>query len=324
MRTLGLCHSAIAIVTAVAVFAGCDNRASNAIVPAATDGIAARSSADKGIYVVDWSSSSSWLLGYDIKNGQIKSPPCTVKGISYVLSVAVDRQGSLVVPNPTADSITVFAGPDMCGADLGSINDPYGSPYVVASNNAVTGIIAVGHFSGGVISLCKLATLECAATLTNPNMSAIAGIAMANDGDCWASAWDQNVGASVLIYFKRCSGHGKVATGYQVIEYGGLTIDAHGNLLAIDFGGSGNSAVYTYKGCNPHCTLIAGPLWLVSNEDQGSLNKESTIFAAAGTNTGTEINFYSYSPTKITYLYNFNTLHGRFAVATAFNPRSKQ
>lgn len=318
------CRSAIGFVVVVALFAGCDNRATSVVVPPASDGTAVPRSAERGIYVVIGSSSAIRLYGYRIKNGRLQFHPCSIKGVSYFLNVAVDALGDAMVPDPSTNAVTVFQGPNMCGANLGSIRDPYGQPYLAVSNDAITGIVAVSHVSGGVISICRLSTLDCAATLTNPNIVGVTGIAMANNGDCWASGFNNSSGSSVLIYFKRCSGRGEVASGFEIADFGGLAIDGHGNIVAINFGNSGSSNVYTYKGCDPHCTLIAGPLWLMSNEDQGSFNRDSTIFAAAGTNTRSEINFYGYSPTKITYLYSYKTNYAGWAISTAYNPRSKQ
>jgi hypothetical protein len=338
MKGLNLGRYALTSCVAAAMLAGCGGSQPPIAAPGAipqSRAVASRAasrslhevagpnSSERGIYVVVWDSSFFALLGYRIKSGHIKTPPCTVKGVSFADSVTVDGQGNLIVPEPNTSSVGVFEGPTMCGPDLGSVYDPYGSPIVVASNNAVTGNIAVAHASGGIISICKLATLDCNAKLTNPDMSAIAGIAMANNGDCWASAYTTSYGVA-LFYFRHCSGTGKAATGYQNTNAGGLYIDSEGNLVSMDFGGSGPSSVYVYKGCKPRCSLLGGPFFLDGNQIQGSLNKESTTFATVGADTRSQVNIYSYSPTKINYLYSFDTYRQGDGLGVAYNPRSKQ
>jgi hypothetical protein len=338
VRRSGFDRYALSICAAAAALAGCGGSQPPIGGPGAvpqTSAIATQAAshsfhempapdtAKRGIYVVVWDSTFFAIFGYHIKHGSIKAPPCTVKGVSFAVSVAVDGQGNLIVPEPNTNSVGVFEGPGICGPSLGSIRDPYGSPYIVTSNNAVTGAIAVSHASGGIISICKLATLECNAKLTNPGMSAIAGIAMANNGDCWASGYSSSP-AVTLFYFRHCSGAGKATTGYQNTNAGGLYIDSHSDLVAMDFGGSGPSSVYVYKGCKPRCLLLGGPFFLDGNQIQGSLNKESTTFATVGADTGSQVNIYSCSPTEITYLYSFTTYRQGYGLGVAYNPRSKQ
>ena len=278
-----------------------------------------------GIYIdLQTSPSSSEILGYRNKNGRPR-PFCTVGGVSYADRIAVDPVGDLIAPDSFAASITVFRGPRMCGKQLGSFTDPYGQPLDAASNDAATGTIAVANIFGnsgnGSISVCTLAQ-GCTANLTNNNMVEVAGVAMANNGDCWASAVKSSFVAT-LTYFKHCAGSGQPSGGYQNKAYGGLDIDSHGNILSISWSGYGSS-LYVYQGCRPQCTLIGGPFKLKLQTMTGHLNGNGKTFAAAVYQRG-RIDIYKYTPTNVTYQYSVTDgLTGGTVAGVAFTPRSKE
>ena len=125
----------------------------------------------------------------------------------------------------------------MCGAKLGAAHDPFGQPSDASSNNAATGKIAVGTTN-----------------LTNSNMYEVAGVAIAKDGDCWASA-TASLGTATLTYFKGCSGSVKLRRASAINIMAGLDIDGNGNPVSTGI----NGTLYVYKGCNPSCTLV-GPV----------------------------------------------------------------
>jgi hypothetical protein len=272
----------------------------------------------KGIYVAE----GTVIYGYAANKQRLRGPKCTVKGTSYANAVAVDGAGNLMVPNGGDRSVTIFKGPEMCGPELGSFNDSYGQPSGAASNNAATGMIAVANIfdssGAGSIAVCTLSG-GCTKNLTNSNMYEVAGVAMARNGDCWGSATN-SVGAATLTYFKRCTGAGQAATGWRNAYYGGLAVDIHGYLVALD---AFAPQLWIYKGCNPSCTLVAGPFTLHGDSVYGSLNENSTQFAAA--DYGDEqIDVYAYSLTGLKYEYSFGVGGISDALGVAFNPRSKE
>jgi hypothetical protein len=273
----------------------------------------------KGIYVA----SGGTIYGYAVNKQRVRGPKCTVKGMNYLNAVEVDGVGNLMVPSGGSRTVTVFKGPEMCGPELGSFNDSYGQPSDVASNDAATGTIAVANIfdssGAGSISVCTLSG-GCTKNLTNANMYEVASVAMAKNGDCWASA-SNSVGTATLTYFKRCAGAGQAATGWKSTYYGGLTIDIHGYLAALD---AFASQLWIYKGCNPSCTLVAGPFTLHGDSVYASLNKNSTLLAAADYSDGT-VDVYAYSLTGLKYEYSCCSAGiSKTVGGVAFNPRSKE
>jgi hypothetical protein len=263
------------------------------------------------------------IAGYPHKNTSNGPPTCTL-GASYPNGIAVDGKGNLIDPDGGTRTVIVYAGPGMCGSEIGSISDGYGQPSDASSANAATGEIAVGNIFGtsgaGGISLCSISA-GCTSFLTNSNMYEVAGVAMANNGDCWASATN-SLGTATLTYFAGCTGAGVAATGWQNTYYGGLDIDANGNLVAID---AFTPALRVYSGCNPACSLVSGPFPLQNDAVFGHLNKQSMTFAAGDYVNGA-IDVYYYSPTSLTYWYSFNNGLGVSddVEGAAYNPRSRQ
>jgi hypothetical protein len=315
------------ILAAAVLSAGCGGTGMSPNTPMTSDASSAVQEARsttvpdvfrKGVYVGD----GTVIDGYAVNKQRVRGPKCTVKGMSYLNTVEVDGVGNLMVPNGGSKTVSVFKGPEMCGPELGSFNDPYGAPSDVASNNAVTGTIAVANVfdtSGpGSISVCTFSA-GCTQNLTNANMYEVASVAMAKNGDCWASA-SNSVGTASLTYFKRCAGAGQAATGWRNTYYGGLTIDIHGYLVAID---AFTPEVWIYKGCNPSCTLVAGPFTLHGDSLYASLNKDSTLLAAADYSVG-QVDVYAYSLTGLTYEYSCCGNVSTGVGGVAFNPRSKE
>ena len=288
-------------------------------------GIAAPDAAKNGIYV---GLSAGSVFGYTYKNSDNGPAICTVYSDSNrnaVNDIAVDHKGNLMVPEGGTRSILLFKGPKMCGPSAGTISDPYGDDAAVASNNALTGTIAVGNIFGEgsgepepSISICTLSG-GCTADLTNSNfLEELLGVAMDKNGNCWASGLES--GAATLTYFAGCTGSGQTATGYQNELAGGLDVDSHGNLVSISGNGSSpseTSYAFVYSGCNPACKLVGGPFALEGASIYGHVNKKSTMFAVGDWQYG-QVDVYSYKPKRITYLYSFNNgLSGYGEVYTA-------
>jgi hypothetical protein len=279
--------------------------------------------AASGIYASEVYATDVW--GFPIKNNHDRKAMCVIKGVSGANGIAVDGSGNLVDPDGGTNTILVFKGPRMCGAELGSISDPYGQPSDAASENAATGTIVIANIfdknkTPGSVSRCTLAH-GCKTNLRSKNMDEVAAVALAKNGDCWASATNAK-GTATLTYFKACSGSGKAAGGYRNAYYGGLDIDDKDNLVSLSYL---DQKLYVYKGCNPKCSLVGGPFTLKGEATFGHLNATSTKFVAGDFQYG-RIDVYSYSPGKVKFAYSFNKgfSPSELVEGAAFNPRSTE
>jgi hypothetical protein len=282
-----------------------------------------RRQAGGGIYVSEFYNSTMWA--YPNKNTGNNGPTCSITPVSYINDLATDQVGNLIEPDGGSREVNIFTGPGTCGSLMGTISDGYGQPADAASANAATGKIAVGNIfdnSGepGSISVCTLSG-GCTSNLTNANMYELAGVAMANNGDCWGSAINSG-GTATLTYFAGCAGGGVAATGFMNSSYGGLDIDNKGNLVAMDLAGE---HIWVYSGCNPACTVVGGPFSAHGESVFGHLNKQSMAYAAGDFANG-EVDVYTYNPTDVAYRYSFNNgLSASLDVeGVAYNPASKQ
>jgi hypothetical protein len=145
---------------------------------------------------------------------------------------------------------------------------------------------------------------------------------MDNSGNCWGDGIDPS-GLATLTYFAGCSGGGVQATGFVNSSFGGIDIDASGNLVTID---GFAPAVYVYSGCNPACTLVGGPFPLIGDAIFGHLNSKFNNKLATGNFVNGQIDIYRYTPTSLTYAYSFNNgLSPSLDVeGAAYNKRSPQ
>lgn len=275
-----------------------------------------------GVYVSEFSGSD--ILGYPNPNNNNGPPTCMVAA-AYINGFGVDPKGALIAPNGSPHTVYVYHGPKLCEASSGSFADNYGQPADAASLSALTGTIIVGNIttgtqSTGSVSICTLSG-GCTANLTNASITGYGGgVALAKNGDCWMSAEKQSFSSFVLVYWKGCTGGGQVATGTKNTYYGGLTIDNKGNLISIDLSGS----IYVYSGCNPACTVVGGPFSTQGESLFGGLNKESNQFVV-GDYEDTQADVYTYSPTKITFSYDFDNglTSGDDSEGAAFSPANK-
>ena len=245
-------------------------------------------------------------------------------------NIAVDRQGDLlVVTERSTPNVIVYAGPGLCGPELGSISDPYGFPVDVASRDARNGRIVMATsgspFKHDSVSVCTLSG-GCTANLKTPGMKYVLGVALAPNGDCWASGGSQMSGRIVgsLGYFAHCRGRGVAATGFLDGDPNGLDIDASGNLVSVS-----DDSLYVYSGCNPACTLLGGPFRLHGVARYGHLDASSKHFVAAdvvcGSGNVAELDVYSYSTSAIKHEYSIsNGISSSCPTDAAFSPSSKE
>lgn len=276
-----------------------------------------------GIYVS--AQQSTRIFGYP-KPNRLNGPPICSESVYPTGDVAVDGNGNLIAPVDFTE-VLVFKGPRMCGPEVGSVQMCCeGHAVDAASSDAINGVIVVAALqdgsAGGSVEVCTLKN-GCGTNLKNNHMNFVVGVALAKNGDCWASSQEGHYSGAVLTYFKGCSGSGTTATGYRNLEAGGLDIDEHGDLVAIS--SSSTPAIYVYSGCRPICKLVGGPFSLHGQVEFGHLNRYSTRFAAADYADG-EIDIYKYAPTAVTFLYSFNNgLSPNANVSgAAYNPRAKQ
>jgi hypothetical protein len=263
------------------------------------------------------------INGYSGGDRKNAPPACSVSA-SYPNDISTDAKGNLIDPDGGTRTIIVYKGPKLCGPSLGTISDPYGQASDAASLNAATGIIIVGAIFGtsgaGGIAICTLAN-GCTKFLKNPDTYEVAGVALAKNGDCWDSG-TTSAGAASLVYFKHCSGSGTVTTGFKNTYYGGLDIDANGNLVSID---GFTPQLWVYSGCNPACKVVGGPFPLRGDSVYGHLNGPGTEFIAGDYALG-ELDVYKYSTKALTYEYSINSgLNiGDDVEGAAFDPHSRE
>jgi hypothetical protein len=258
-----------------------------------------------------------------------------------VSDIAVDRQGDLfVLGGSSGNTITVFAGPGLCGHKVGTIADPYGDPFVAAADPNVQRsnpgdvkiVVGNGFVIGmaGNVSVCTLSD-GCTTNLTNPNIEVIYGVAIARNGDCWASGYTSQYRSAQpsLVYFAHCRGHGVLASGFQNSYVGTLDIDDNGNLISLSTPGGSITEIYSqlyiYSGCNPACTLVRRPFPLFAASTSVHLDGRSKRFVAADIQYN-QLDVYSYSTTGIEYKYSINNglSPGGFVAGAAFSPASKE
>lgn len=286
----------------------------------------------RGIYVGSFSGSTVW--GFPKNNSGDGPPTCTVAEDGTGLSgLGVDNFGYLMIPDGF-NGIEVYSNSTMCGTLLGTITDPFGQAGDASSISAATGAIVVANLVGpggvgpGSLSVCTLASGTCSVNLTNPNILIAAGVAMANNGDCWASALNPS-GAPVLVYFQGCSGAGVVATGFVNPFYGGIDIDNKGNLVTLSLVNASfsfPSLLYVYSGCNPTCTLLSSSP-LAGESIYGHVARQGKRFVTTDLITAA-VEVYSYNPhTGAALSYSFT---GGLPCATdecesaAFSPSSEK
>jgi hypothetical protein len=295
-------------VSAVMLAAGC-SAATPGLAPAGqAPGVGSASllggrsarAAKAGLYVGEFYGTSVYGFRRNGKGAAV----CTIGGVASVNDLASDAKGDLIEPDGGGRELRIFR--PQCGAVLGTVADPYGQPADAMSADAANGTIAIANIFGpqrtnGSISLCSLKG-GCTTNLTNPNMDEVVGVAMSKGGDCWASAEDAQSHAN-LTFFKGCKGSGETAKGFINPAFGGLEIDAAGNLVSFS---NTSAQLYVYSGCNPRCKLAGGPFSMAGTSSYGHLNKSRDMLAVADYQHG-QIDLYTYTPTVVNYVGSFNT-----------------
>lgn len=268
---------------------------------------------------------NSFINGY--KGGDRKNnPPICTLGSSYANDIAVDGKGNLMNPNGGVRDVEIYK-PE-CGPELGVLDENayyLGQPSDAASLNVKAGTIIVGNIFGvgaaGDIAVCTLKD-QCTGYLTNYYaMYEVAGVALAKNGDCWGSATDRS-GFATMTYFKHCAGTAQNATGWKKTYYGGLDIDTHGNIVAVD---AFVPQLWIYRGCNPACHVVAGPFPLHGTTVFGHLNRTGTQWVGGDFENGM-LDVYKYGTKALTYEYSIsNGLTASDDVeGAAFAPASKE
>jgi hypothetical protein len=286
--------------------------------------IAAPDSAQNGIYVSAFDDTSIFGFKSTYKTGH--GPLCTVyTGVADIGDIAVDPQRDLVVPDGFTGFVRVYKGPEMCGSVSKQVVDPYGQPNGAASLNAESDAIVVSNIVGvnnkvGNLAICTLSG-GCTAELTSSNITGYAsGVALAKNGACWLASENAAFTAATMTYWAGCSGTGQAVTGFKNSSYGSLSIDKGGNLISLDFEGSGTGQLWVYSGCNPACRLVAGPFPLVGQPIEGALNAKGDTFGTIETQFpyGGQVDIYKYAPTKLTYEYSFDSSYAPVADPNGF------
>jgi hypothetical protein len=286
-----------------------------------------------GIYVDFFGLDSTTIYGYPDPDKSNGPPVCSVGPIATdYANIAVDRQGDLIVLYDD-NIITVFAGPGLCGPELGSINDPYfgvvfGNSIASRNVQGPSGRIVVGsgvpkrERGHGGVSVCTLSG-GCAPPIGRKYVNTVVSVALAPNGDCWASGYNE-LSFDGLVYFAHCRGPAVPVTG--ATGDGNLDIDANGNLVqgpAPEEGGG----LTIYSGCNPACKLVGGPFSFQENGTFEKLDASSKHFiVAAGTFSQPKLDVYAYSTTGIKYEYSISKGLSPSDVVSgaAFSPGSKE
>ena len=269
--------------------------------------------ATSGIYLSSYHGTSIYGFKSNYEHGH--GPMCSVYigAFRNVNGIAADPEGNLIVPRGAPHSAVIYAGPDMCGPELGKFADPYGEPDAAASANAGTGTILLANISGphhsivGNVAVCTLKN-GCTKKLTNPNITGNgSGVALAKNGDCWLTSENAGSTAVAMTYWPGCAGHGEAATGFNGTSVGSLSIDKQGNLVSVDWEGGNAGQLWVYSGCNPACTLVGGPFPLEGNPVYGALNATGDTFGTMESGLFGIVDIYKYSPMKLNYEYSFNS-----------------
>jgi hypothetical protein len=266
----------------------------------------------RGIYVSQFNGAA--ILGYHPRINRNNDAPVCSEPASFVNDVGSDKEGNMIQPDGGSLSVIVYAGPSLCGAELGSFPDNDGQPSGATSSNAATDTIYVTNILAtsqtfGNISVCTLAG-GCTATLSNPAINDYAySVAKDKAGNVYLAGRvlisSPSTYGAALVLFKGGKGAGTVITSYVNAYPGGLDFDRDGNLTAIDAHANGVGALFVYSGCPDACTPH-GPWPLQGESVFGKVSRTNERFFVGNFINGT-VDVYSYKGLKgIKYLYSFN------------------
>lgn len=268
----------------------------------------------KGVYIAEYFTND--ILAYAGVTPNKNLPPVCSLPARYVVDVATDTTGNLIDPDGGSRTVTVYRGPAVCGAKLGSFADPNGQPSDAATLGAATGTIYVGNIQAtgeayGNISVCTLAG-GCGAVLANSAIGGeLFGIAEDKRGNVYASGYASPSGGhgsgsgASLVRWKNGRGKGSTIAAYRNTWPGGLDFDRNGNLLALDTFAQNTGALWIYSGCPAHC-VAHGPFALKGESVYGKVDAKARYFEAADFEYG-QVDVYAYHGTSgISYLYSFS------------------
>jgi len=286
--------------------------------------------AKSGIYLSSYHGTSVYGFKSNFKHDH--GPMCSVYigPFRNVNGIAADPEGDLIGPRGSPHSVVVYAGPDLCGPQLGEFSDPFGEPEAAISANAATGTILLADLSGpkhsiiGNIAICTLKS-GCTKKLTNPNITGNgSGVALAKNGDCWLTSENAGSTSVAMTYWPGCTGRGEAATGFNSTSVGSLSLDKQGNLVSVDWDGGNAGQLWVYSGCNPACTLVGGPFALEGNPIYGALNATGDTFGTMESGLFGIVDIYKYAPMKLTYEYSFNSGIASAPLGFAYSPALQQ
>jgi hypothetical protein len=306
-----------AFAVAAIFVAGCASGLPGGTQPATTHPAWYRQAPDairKGVYIDEFYTNA--ILAYAGTKPNKNLPPVCSLPASYVVDVATDASGNLIDPDGGSHTVTVYRGPAVCGAKLGSFADPDGQPSDAATLDAADDTIYVGNIqatreSSGDVSVCTLAG-GCSAVLSNPAIGGeLFGVAEDKRGNVYATGYASSTGGrgsgsgASLVHWKGGKGKGSVIAAYRNAWPGGLDFDRDGNLLALDTFAQNTGALWVYSGCPAHC-VAHGPFALQGESVYGKVDATARLFEAADFEHG-QVDVYRYHGTRgITYLYSFS------------------
>lgn len=254
------------------------------------------------------------VFGYKNPNPKNKAATCMLgtatNYLEYVNGFGTDSAGDTMIPALTPSSATyleINVFKPNCGAlawstlvTSGQAADAYTNAKSAVTGSILVGLLKIGSTTAGGAVICKKS--GCGTPITNSKVTGyVAGVAMATNGDCWISGATSTTTGFALVYFKGCTGSGKVATGTKNAAYGGLFFDSAGNLASVD----GSGMLFVYKGCDPKCTLVSTSK-LEGESFFGGLDSKGTTLALGDYENGV-VDVYSYSPSKgAKYLYSIS------------------
>jgi len=259
-----------------------------------------------------------FVNGYPNPNKSNGKAFCGIS-VYYVNGIGADPSAYLMIPgyfSGSAYTVNVYdpatssnQSGDTCPAELGSMTDTTGQPADAASTNAATGKLVVGeiaNFSTGVgdIVICTIASGACGTPITNSSITSyVAGVAVDNKGDCWATAETTSFKSSILVYWAGCTGSGVVVSGYKNAYYGGLFFDKSNNLGSIDL--SGDLYIYKPSSNGSSVSVVLGPVTLKGESLFANLNSKGNTLSVGDVSNG-DVDVYKYSDTKVKYSYSLN------------------